>query len=70
MDYAELRFARELQARLGEIIDAETVQLASGYAADFHDYKLRVGRIEAHRTTLSLILEIEKTVTGHITERP
>ena len=70
MDYADLRFARELQDRLLKIIEEEAGQLSSGYAADFNDYKLRVGRIEAHRTTLALIEEISQTVTGRVTERP
>ena len=55
---------RKAAARIQDEIDGQIVQLNSGYATDWPDYKYRVGIIRGLRLSLEALAESERENSG------
>jgi hypothetical protein len=60
----DTRFFQLLEKELGELQEQLAVELVTGKASDWPDYKWRVGKLKGVRDALSVASEINKRVIG------
>jgi len=60
----DTRFFQLLEKELGELQEQLAAELVTGKAADWPDYKWRVGKLKGVRDALSVASEINKRVIG------